>query len=194
MKALAARRNHQTAPGKFLKFVLKRTLPRVEDVEIDGAVVAYSKDCFVQRVQHHNGLQLLAAVMDAGRHSAAMGSTNCRGIFLTWQSSRNFAADAHASVRASDIEKEGLCPTANATSPMLVGRDLSFRNWSIYQDSSSRWTGPHGPGLASMGNKLLPALKAGNLEDKIWNFDYPAAAILFSTATDALGLGNMTLY
>ena len=50
-----ARQNHQTALGKFLKFVQKRTHPLVEDVEIDGALVAYPNDCFVQGVQHHNG-------------------------------------------------------------------------------------------------------------------------------------------
>ena len=43
-----------------------------------------------------------------------------------------FAAIVHASVRASGIEKEGYCPTACTTSPMLVGR--SFRNWSVHQD------------------------------------------------------------
>ena len=42
----------------------KRTLPVVEDVEIDGALVAYSNDCFLQGVQHHSGSQFLAAVKD----------------------------------------------------------------------------------------------------------------------------------
>ena len=42
-------------------------------------------------------------------------------------------------------------------------------------------------------NKLLPALiKAGNLEEKIWNFDYPAAAKVFKTATDTLGLSGIS--
>ena len=43
-------------------------------------------------------------------------------------------------------------------------------------------------------NQLFSALKARNLEDKICNADYPAAAILFTTATDALGLRGMTMY
>ena len=43
-------------------------------------------------------------------------------------------------------------------------------------------------------NKLLPALKAGNLEDKIWNFVGPAAAKKLKTATDTLGLSGMTMY
>ena len=56
--------NHQTALGTFLKSVKERALHLVEDVEVDGALVAYSNDCFVQGVQHHHGSQLLAAVMD----------------------------------------------------------------------------------------------------------------------------------
>ena len=59
-----ARRNHQTALGTFLTFGKDRTLHLVEDVEVDGALVAYSNDCFVQGVQHHHGSQLRAAVMD----------------------------------------------------------------------------------------------------------------------------------
>ena len=60
----SARQSHQTARGKFLKFVLKRTLPLVEDAEIDGALIAYSNDCSDQGVQHHTGSQLLATVLD----------------------------------------------------------------------------------------------------------------------------------
>ena len=62
-----------------------------------------------------------------------------------------FAYDVHAPVRVSGIEEEASCPTASATSPLLVGRNRSFRNWSVYQDKSPRWVGPHGPGLASLG-------------------------------------------
>ena len=43
-------------------------------------------------------------------------------------------------------------------------------------------------------NKLLSALKAGNLKEKIWFFDNLAAAKLFKTATDALALRGMTMY
>ena len=43
-------------------------------------------------------------------------------------------------------------------------------------------------------NKFLPALKARSPMDKIWNFDYPAAAMLFTTATDALGLSAVAMY
>ena len=71
MRTLSARRNYQTAIGKFLKFVKERALPLDEDVEIDGALVAYSND-FVQGFQHHHGSQLLATVMDRGRHSALL--------------------------------------------------------------------------------------------------------------------------
>ena len=50
-RALAARRNSQTALGSFLKFVQERTFLLVGDVEIDAALVAQSNDSFVQRVQ-----------------------------------------------------------------------------------------------------------------------------------------------
>ena len=73
------------------------------------------------------------------------------------------AGNVHASVRASGIEKEGSCPAACATSPMLVGRDRSFRNWSIYQYKSPRWVGPHKSTLAFMGQQaLVPA--------EVWKF------------------------
>ena len=44
-------------------FVKERAFPLVEDVEIDGALVAYSNDCFVQGIQHHHGSLVLAVVM-----------------------------------------------------------------------------------------------------------------------------------
>ena len=42
--------------------------------------------------------------------------------------------------------------------------------------------------------KLLHWLKAGNLEEKIGNFEDPAAAKKFKPATDALGLSGLTMY
>ena len=41
--------------------------------------------------------------------------------------SPHLAGNIHASVRASGIEKEGSFPPVGVTSPMLVGRDRSFR-------------------------------------------------------------------
>ena len=48
------------------------------------------------------------------------------------------------SVRVSGIEEDGFCPTPRVTSPMLVGRDHTFQNWSVCQDRGPRWVGPHG--------------------------------------------------
>ena len=73
MRTLATRQKHQTALGKFLKFVQKRMRPLVEDVESDVVLVAYSNDCSVQGVQHHNGSQLLAAMMDPWLSSSRFG-------------------------------------------------------------------------------------------------------------------------
>ena len=61
-------RNDQTALGTFLKFVQERALPLVEDVEIDGALVAYSNDCFVQGVEHYHVSQLLAIRFGSRKH------------------------------------------------------------------------------------------------------------------------------
>ena len=43
-------------------------------------------------------------------------------------------------------------------------------------------------------NKLLPRLKTGNSKEKISKVDHPAAATMFKTATDALGLSGITMY
>ena len=43
-------------------------------------------------------------------------------------------------------------------------------------------------------NKLFRRLKCGNLEERIWNFDNPAAANVFKTATNSVGLGDVTVY
>ena len=43
-------------------------------------------------------------------------------------------------------------------------------------------------------NKHLPALKAGNPEDRTWNFDCPAAAKMFDTASVSLKLSGTTMY
>ena len=74
VRTLVTRRNYQTALGTLLKFVKERALSLVEGVEIDGALVAYSNDCFVQGAQHHQGSQLLAAVMDRWPSFSRFGS------------------------------------------------------------------------------------------------------------------------
>ena len=48
----------------FLTFVKERAFPLVDDVKIDGALVAHSNECFLGGVQHHHGSQLFAAEMD----------------------------------------------------------------------------------------------------------------------------------
>ena len=106
----------------------------------------------------------------------------------------HLAGDVHASVRASGIEKKGSCPTTGAKSAMLVGRDRSFRNWSVYQDRvrdgsvlmDQRWL--------QWVNKVLPRLKEGNPEERICSFDYPAAAKMLKTATDSLEVSGKTMY
>ena len=155
MRALAAQRSHQTALGKFLKLGKERALPLDEDVEIDGALVEYSKNCVAQGILHHHGSRRVAAVIDRWPSFSRFGSRSCRGIILMWQCSPHSATGEYAPVRVAGIEKEGYCSTACATSPMLVGRDRSFRNWIVYQDRGPRCVGPHGSALASMGQEAL---------------------------------------
>ena len=63
---LAARRVNQTTVGTFLKCVDENVLPLEEDVEIDGALVAYSKKkkCFALGIPHPIEFRLLASVKD----------------------------------------------------------------------------------------------------------------------------------
>ena len=75
VRTLVARKHHQTARGKFLMFVQQRTLPLVEDIESDGALVAYSNDRSVQGVERHNGSQLLATVVDRWLSFSSFGSS-----------------------------------------------------------------------------------------------------------------------
>ena len=73
-ETLAALRMYQTAVGTFLKCVLDSGLPLVGDVEIDGALVAYSKTYFAQQILHHHGSQLRAAVMNRWPSVSQSGS------------------------------------------------------------------------------------------------------------------------
>ena len=74
---------------------------------------------------------------------------------------------------------------------MMVGRNRSFRNWSVYKtgilDGSvlmdQRWL--------RWANKLLAALKTRTVEEKIWNFDYPAASKMFDHSNRFSGLSGI---
>ena len=173
MRNLAARRICQTALRKFLEWVKERALPLVENVEINGALVANSKK---------NAVQLRAAVIQpiwvqkllevppmsegvaATRTCEQVMSVVLEGIAeqlillnhpLMAASTVILLVILPASVRASVIEKERCCPTAFATSPVLVDRDRSFRNWSVYQNWNPRWVSLHGPALGSTSPQAL---------------------------------------
>ena len=145
----------------------------------------------------HHGSQVLAAVMGRWPLFSRSGSRKlprihrCLKIWpqLTQARARQcghqseealrqhslFSNISHAFVRISDNERKGSRPTARATSLMLV-------------DRNPRWVGLH------WVNKLLPALKAGNPEEKIWIFVYTAAAKMFDSATVSPGFNGMTMY
>ena len=139
MKTHAARRNYQTALGTFFAFVKERALFLVEDVEIDGALIAYWNDCCVQGVQCpgssaspwftvsgcHDGslavIQLLW-VQKTSEVPSMFGwrqltpARTRRALHQSCDSVHpHFAGDVQC-VRASGIEKDRYCPTACATS------------------------------------------------------------------------------
>ena len=150
----------------------------VEYVEIEGALVFQRLLCpgssaaqwFTASCRRDGSL---AVVQPLWVQQTAEASSACGSVHP------HFAGNLHAYVRASGIEK-GSCPTACATSPMLVGRHRSFRNWSIHHGRSPRWVGPHGP--ASAGFKRSTC-SCPHSRRKICNFDYHAAAKMFTTAT-----------
>ena len=179
--------------GKFLKFVQKRTLLLVQDVVIDGALVALSNDCSVGSSASpwvtasccvdgssaviqplwftklpRSSSMLERETAHAGAYPSSNAST-CLGDTAAQLTLRNqplmaaFMLISLVTVRTSGVEKERSCPTADATSPLLVCRDRSIRNWSVHQDRSPRWVNLHGPALASMGHQALaPAQGCGS--------------------------------
>ena len=94
-RTLAARRNHQTALGTLLQFVKERALILVEDVEVDGALVVCSNDCFCLTASYHRDGSLavnkLLHVQQTAEESFSCGSVH-----------RHCVGDLHASVRVSE--------------------------------------------------------------------------------------------
>ena len=114
-----------------------------------------------------------------GRHCStphSSQSSSCGSAHL------HFVGNVHASVRASGIEKERSSHRFCHFSRVGRSRWQVPKLWSVYQDTNfamgqslvdQRWL--------QWDNKLLPALKAGNPEEKIGNFDYIAAVKMFKT-------------
>ena len=64
-------------------------------------------------------------------------------------------------------------PCVIAASETAVSTKTGVRDGSVLMDQHwLQWV-----------NKLLSQFKAGDREERIWNFDYPAAATMFNTAT-----------
>ena len=74
------------------------------------------------------------------------------------------------------IEREGYCPTACATSPVLVGRDRNFRNWSDYQGRNQRWVGPYGSALTSLGQQALALVEVWTSGSADLEFPLPCSS------------------
>ena len=191
MRTLAAQWSSQIALATFLKSVKERLLPLVENVKIDGALVACSNDCFVQEVQQYHVLQPLAAEMDrwpslsrfwvqgpsgfppmcetGGGNFPSTHPTNTADTSLGRHCSTLDPSQSspYGSVqpplpgedlrpsKLPALRKMGSYPTTCATSSMLIGRDRSFRSWSVYQDKGPRWVGHRGLAVISMFNNFL---------------------------------------
>ena len=95
----------------------------------------------------------LAVIQPPWVQATAEESSSCGSVRPLACEQRTYA------MKIAGKEKEGSCPIACATSHMLVGRDHSVRNDSIYQDRSPRWVGLRGPELVSMGQQALAPAK-----------------------------------
>ena len=75
VRALTAPRSHQSVLGQFFQCVKEGVLRLVKDEEVNDARVAHPKDCSVLGFLHHQGSQLLAAVMDRWPSCSRFGSS-----------------------------------------------------------------------------------------------------------------------
>ena len=75
VKTLVARENHQTTLGKFFNFEQKRTLPLVEPVKIDGALLRIPTFAPFMEFSITIHSSLLPIV---GRHPAALAPASGR--------------------------------------------------------------------------------------------------------------------
>ena len=119
-------------------------------------------------------------------------------VLLMWQRSSSILLVKHT-LRPSELlelkEEKSLSAPLDATSP--YGRSVTitaFRNWSGHQGTSPRRVSPRWPNAVLNGQQALAPLKAGDPEERIWNFDNPAAVRMFKSATDSPGLSGVTMY
>ena len=100
----------------------------------DGSL-AVIQPLWVQKTSEVSSIFEGVAATHTCAHSTSNACTSVGRQCSTTHPSQSFpygsihphlAGNVHASVRASGAEKEGSCPTACATSPILVGRDRSF--------------------------------------------------------------------
>ena len=175
VKSLAARRISLAAVGTCLKYVMERVLLLVGNIENDGALVAYSRNCFagssaspwfaascccdgslavirplwVQKTAEVPSMFEGVAAPPTCAHTTNSAGTrkgrNCSTPHPSQSSQHgsvhfHLAGDVHSPVRVVGVEKEGSCPTACDTAPMLVGKGPG-------------WVGPCETTLASLSQQ-----------------------------------------
>ena len=142
----------------------------------------------------------------ATAHTCAQSTSHaCTSLGRHRNTTRPSQSSSHGSVRPHlavtyvrpleflALKKQGSSSTTCATFLVLVDRDGSFRNWSVYQNWNPRlcqssWTSAGCNGSTSS----CPHFRREIRREKIWNFDYLAAAKMFKTTTDILGLSGIT--
>ena len=117
----------------------------VEDVEIDGVLVAYSNDCSAQGVQHHNGSQLLAAVMH--RWSKLPRNHPHVAVFILI-----LRVTYRCPSELLTLRKKALVPPPV---PLLPCGSVVIAVSAMGVNRSPRWVGPHGPAVASVRQQAL---------------------------------------
>ena len=131
--------------------------------------MSFDAPCIIKTASHPKK-KPLAAAMD-------------HWLLFSFSGSRKLAiAEKVATAQA------GAYPTSNASS--ILGR----HHVTTHPSQTSTYGSVHSHLAGDVHVSVLPALKAGNPEEQIWNFDYPAAAKMFDTVTGAFGLNGMTMY
>ena len=168
--------------------------PSGRNVKVNDALVAHPTDGFVLGFQHHHGSQLLAAAIALWRSFNRFGSSQLPknhplvAVFTLFLPVTYMRPSELLELKLEDLAPS-LVPLLPCHSIRIAAQETGgrarteVREGSVLVDQS-----------CFQRDKILPKIKCGNLAETNWNFDHPAAANLFQTATDALGLSGLTMH
>ena len=127
------------------------------------------------------------AVIQSLRVQSTVEESSSRG-----RAHPRFASNVHAPATVVGIEEDGSCPIARAALSMLVGRDRSLRNKSIFQDKSPRWVGPHGPELVSMRQQTFSPAEMSTSGGDHLEFRLPCRSTKFQDSNRHFGTQRLS--